>query len=748
MKLESLSVLKWYSATLGLAAGAVIYAFLGFGPVLPGVLAFAGVSYLSLAAVRKTDEEASPFRQLSEFIAAAGIIAFLPLIFMADFLVALVIFLAFAQIALNFQTHEYRRFYLGIAVSFAGLCAGAAQAKSGFYLVFFLTYTIAASITIGYAYMAQRREVQTPQWDRTDRARVCLWVIGLAAFIYFILPRFPAGGLLSQPGSDHFYRNQKWEEQARQKDKAHARDRLKDLSPTQRNRQDKGIAEGLAEKGDGGDQLGDFHYRGFQKAFDINEPDEKGDRFSNRIVARMRADHPQYLRARIFDLFDGLHWHTSSEQTVKLSVGYNGVDLIPPEQYTSSRLQGYEIYIDYNLGDYVPAAAVPVKLNFPATAIGVDRFGMIRSPGALKRGTAYAVTSQYNLLHGRLFAELNYQPPPSCSQLPPDLDPRIAALAAEVTRGATSQLAAAVALEHHLRTHYQYDLNSVFTSQHTTPLSEFLFQSRKGHCEYFASALAVMLRTRNIPSRLVTGFSATNRNPLTGYYDIYALDGHAWVEAFVDDQGWVILEPTPYYEGPLPEEAPLSVEQINDYVKRQIKLRNALGLNKLTLTAMIHDAWQLLYLLFSAGLGYVKLFVITTWHWLTVALAIGLAAWIAWRQYGDSWRAAFINRKVTNYPAEQPGEAVAFYLSAIEDLLKLAGLNTPPGYTIESYLQNLESLGGGAGDPALAAAFNRIYYNREAGERQIVDQYRQLFQSLYQSGIRNLQSLARSGRGN
>jgi hypothetical protein len=400
----------------------------------------------------------------------------------------------------------------------------------------------------------------------------------------------------------------------------------------------------------------------------------------------------------------------------------------------------YDIFIEQDLGDYVPAAAVPVKLKFPATVIGIDIFGQIRSPAALRKGTAYAVISQHNLLKGRLFAELHDQPLPSCTQLPRRMDPRIAALAAEITAGAPSQLDAAIALEQHLRTHYQYDFNSVFTSQHYTPLSKFLFETKRGHCEYFASALAAMLRTQNIPSRLVTGFSATNRNPLTGYYDIYALDGHAWVEAFVDDLGWVILEPTPYYDGPLPQEERLSLHQVNDYVKRQIKLRNALGQHELTLEALINSAWQLLYVAVSAGLGYLKVFFLRSWHWLLSVLIIATGAWFGWREYGDLWRARRIDRKVAAYTAGQPQQAVSFYLSAAEELLRLAGFDYPPGDTIECYLERLKAIGADQSDDQLSAAFNRIYYNGEPGEEQVMACYKQLFQNLYALGFRNLQS--------
>jgi transglutaminase-like putative cysteine protease len=757
MKPDAPCILKWYSATLGAAAGAVIFAFLGFGTALPGAVAFAIAGYFALSAVRQTDEADSPYLKVSEGIAMTGIVLFLPLIFIAGFLIALVVFLGFAQLALNYQTHDYRRFYLGLVVSFAGICVGAAESKSGFYLVFFLVYALCAGICLGYAHAARRLDGQPPQWEWASRIRIGLLMVAMAVGLYLILPRFPAGGLLAQPGSDHFYHDAKWEAEARKNRDIDARDQIEALDKSPGENRTGASADGAADQKTaaypdpetigpleyGGKQgRGAFRYRGFQKHFDINKPQNQCGGYGNGVVARMRADHPQYLRARIFDHFDGLHWSASSERMVKLVVGYNGVDLVPPERYESSDLQTYEVFIEQNLGDYIPAAAVPVQLKFPSTAIGIDRFGQLRCPGALEKGTAYSVTSQYNRRHHRLFAELEGPPPPIFSQLPDPLDPRIAELASRITKGSATQLEAAVALEQHLRNGYHYDLNSVFTSQNTTPLSEFLFETHRGHCEYFASALAVMLRTRNIPSRLVTGFSATNRNPLTGYFDIHALDAHAWVEAWVDDQGWVILEPTAYYDGPLPEESTLSAKQINDFVEHEIRRQKILGLDRLSLTAILHAAWLLLRVLVTAALGYVKWAILNGWPWIAAALAAGMTARILWPRYRRQWRAYRLRRRVAAYADDHPRRAVAFYLSAIEDLLVLAGFRSAPGNTIETYLDHLESIAETRSDPALAAAFNRMYYNHEAGEQQIARLYKELFLRLYESGFHNTRSSA------
>ena len=77
------------------------------------------------------------------------------------------------------------------------------------------------------------------------------------------------------------------------------------------------------------------------------------------------------------------------------------------------------------------------------------------------------------------------------------------------------------------------------------PLANFLFVTKRGYCEYFASAMAVMLRTQGIPSRVVTGFQSGYFNDVSGSWVMRASDAHAWVEAWIEGRGWVTFDPTP-----------------------------------------------------------------------------------------------------------------------------------------------------------------------------------------------------------
>ncbi len=133
-------------------------------------------------------------------------------------------------------------------------------------------------------------------------------------------------------------------------------------------------------------------------------------------------------------------------------------------------------------------------------------------------------------------------------KLPP-LDVRISKLAEEITAKAPSNYDKAVALEQYLSTHFRYTLE-LSSSVPRDPLANFLFERKRGHCEYFASSMAVMLRSLLIPSRIVTGFRGGEFNDLTGQYVVRASDAHSWVEAYFPGSGWISFDPTPAGGGP------------------------------------------------------------------------------------------------------------------------------------------------------------------------------------------------------
>lgn len=126
----------------------------------------------------------------------------------------------------------------------------------------------------------------------------------------------------------------------------------------------------------------------------------------------------------------------------------------------------------------------------------------------------------------------------------PALDPRISRLAEQITASAGTNYDKAAAIESYLKSNFGYTLQ-LSSSVPRDPLAEFLFVRKRGHCEYFASSMAVMLRTLRIPARVVNGFRRGEFNQLTGQYVVRGRDAHSWVEVYFPGYGWITFDPTP-----------------------------------------------------------------------------------------------------------------------------------------------------------------------------------------------------------
>jgi protein-glutamine gamma-glutamyltransferase len=142
------------------------------------------------------------------------------------------------------------------------------------------------------------------------------------------------------------------------------------------------------------------------------------------------------------------------------------------------------------------------------------------------------------------FQRLTSHDRPRYLALPPDMPDRIRTLAEEWTRGAVTSLEKAKAIETRLRSDYRYDLNSP-SGRSRQPLDDFLFESKRGHCEFYSTAMAVMLRGLNVPTRNVTGFIGGSFNRFGRFYAVRQGDAHSWVEVYLDDHGWETFDPTP-----------------------------------------------------------------------------------------------------------------------------------------------------------------------------------------------------------
>ncbi|HEY3176321.1 MAG TPA: DUF3488 and transglutaminase-like domain-containing protein [Candidatus Polarisedimenticolia bacterium] len=126
----------------------------------------------------------------------------------------------------------------------------------------------------------------------------------------------------------------------------------------------------------------------------------------------------------------------------------------------------------------------------------------------------------------------------------PRPDPRVAELARRVTSPADSDFEKARRIEDYLRTSHAYTLD-VNDAGVADPVAHFLLEGNPGHCEYFSTSMAVMLRHLGIASRVVNGFASGEWSNLTGGFVVRESDAHSWVEAWIPQRGWITFDPTP-----------------------------------------------------------------------------------------------------------------------------------------------------------------------------------------------------------
>ncbi|HTM22501.1 MAG TPA: DUF3488 and transglutaminase-like domain-containing protein [Kofleriaceae bacterium] len=171
-----------------------------------------------------------------------------------------------------------------------------------------------------------------------------------------------------------------------------------------------------------------------------------------------------------------------------------------------------------------------------------------------KAGIAYVV---YSELEPPPADQLRHAPesflPPGYAdiylQLPDGLrttgNGRIPALAREITDGERTNYDRAVAIERWLKHNLTYTLRMESPPEGMDPVEFFLFERRAGHCEYFSSAMVILLRTLGIPARNVNGFLGGEWNEYDDYIAVRAGDAHSWVEVYFPGSGWVTFDPTP-----------------------------------------------------------------------------------------------------------------------------------------------------------------------------------------------------------
>jgi transglutaminase-like putative cysteine protease len=281
---------------------------------------------------------------------------------------------------------------------------------------------------------------------------------------------------------------------------------------------------------------------------------------SRSVVMHVRIDGDTIggselkLRGVTLNYFDGRSW-TNTRDKVARRRGPDGRFDLRESGVDATQITGYPVHYQVTLEPFVNdiffLLARPQSLQGNYRQIMLDGAADVYDADPEHPVTRYEADSVVRLRHAKHATSPDAPYAPNLLQQYlqlPRVDERIPNLARQITANIPDVYERAFAIETYLRSHFGYTL-TLPGNVPDDPIANFLFVRKQGHCEYFASSMAVMLRTVGIPSRVVNGFSGGEFNDVSSQYVIRASEAHSWVEAYIPGEGWVEFDPTPAGNG-------------------------------------------------------------------------------------------------------------------------------------------------------------------------------------------------------
>ncbi len=273
-----------------------------------------------------------------------------------------------------------------------------------------------------------------------------------------------------------------------------------------------------------------------------------------RVEYPKLPEHPPerlalYLRGTAFDRYDGTSWSRTITERVKADRLGTNVRIRRFGNPGHDRMMTIDLEPIDPPVLFLPSHAVAIKLLPRGTPLLGRLPTIYKGPeGEYK----YASTEERGIRYDVFLDGTGHRKPTPLSandrmrylEVPAKMPQRIAELARHWVGSTTNPVRQAELIEHHLRHDYKYDLDSP-SGAAAHPLDDFLFNSKRGHCEFYSTAMAIMLRTLGVPTRNVTGFIGGTYNRFGHYYAVRQGDAHSWVEVYFDKKGWTRFDPTP-----------------------------------------------------------------------------------------------------------------------------------------------------------------------------------------------------------
>ncbi|PSP76987.1 transglutaminase [Halobacteriales archaeon QS_1_68_20] len=297
---------------------------------------------------------------------------------------------------------------------------------------------------------------------------------------------------------------------------------------------DRGLASGPSPRGG----LGTPTMEGTLVTVDEELPLVGSVSLSPTVRFEVTADRPAFWHAGAYDRYTGDSWLRSGQ-----SGPFRG-SLVSPPGDADELTQSYEARSP--LGS-MPAAWRPTGLRSePPTGVDVTSTGAMVPTGSLEEGESYTVVSEVPQWSEDRLHEAGTDYPDDLAdryrQVPESTPDRLAEHTAEITADARTRYDAAVAIEGWLAENKDYSLT--VNRPDGDVAAGFVFRMSAGYCTYFATAMAVMLRTQGVPARLAVGYTPGEQVE-DDRWVVRGLDSHAWTDVYFPGIGWVPFDPTP-----------------------------------------------------------------------------------------------------------------------------------------------------------------------------------------------------------
>ncbi|HEY9738585.1 MAG TPA: DUF3488 and DUF4129 domain-containing transglutaminase family protein [Trichocoleus sp.] len=278
-----------------------------------------------------------------------------------------------------------------------------------------------------------------------------------------------------------------------------------------------------------------------------------------QVLLRVRSQAPGFWRVLAFDRYTGQGWEISRNDTViTLKRSSFSYQMFLPWQGQRGRdrevIQTYTLV--ENFSNLIPTLHQARELYFPTEEVAVDPEGGLRSPVSLEKGMTYTVVSQVPYRDRTALREADAPYPDQILKYYLDVPEAIRARVKERTEELlatsptplTAPYEKSLYLAQALKQRYTVQPDLPFFQKDEDLVESFLFKHGGGYPDHFSTVLAIMLRSIDVPTRLVAGFGQGEFNPFTGFYLIRNTDAYALTEVYFPEYGWFAFDPIPGHD--------------------------------------------------------------------------------------------------------------------------------------------------------------------------------------------------------